>query len=62
MLSEEGAVFVGYTPDYEQFQGTRERLQQMAEAAGYSKHIEQIIPDRLGHPVFEVFRFRSRTP
>jgi hypothetical protein len=34
----------------------------MAEAAGYSKHIEQIIPDRGGRPVFEIFRFRSRTP
>jgi hypothetical protein len=55
-LMERG-LWLGHTPPYEQFQGSTERIATRASVAGYRKILLQVVADRNGRPVFEVFRF-----
>ena len=57
MVSEEGAIFVGHTKDFENFQGTNEKLVKFAVNEGYQREMMSVIADSFGRPAFEVYRF-----
>jgi hypothetical protein len=59
MVSEPGAIFVAHTKDFENFQGTNDRLVKFADAAGYRRDMLAVIPDKFGRPAFEVYRFAA---
>jgi len=60
MLADRDAVFLNHTAGNEQFPGVTARLQAMAAAAGYEKQTLKIIPDRMGRPIFEVYRWEQK--
>jgi hypothetical protein len=37
--------------------GANERIVRLARAEGFEKRMIEIVPDRNGRPVFEIFRF-----
>jgi len=57
MLADPGAVFIAHTKDFENFQGTNERLVKFASAEGYRRDMLAVISDSFGRPAFEVYRF-----
>jgi hypothetical protein len=57
MLAAPGNVFLGHTDGNEVDTGTAARLEALAQSAGLRKHVSKTIPDRKGHPIFEVYRF-----
>ena len=57
MLDDPGAVFVAHTKDFENFQGTNDRLVKFADSKGYCRDMLAVIPDSFGRPAFEVYRF-----
>ena len=50
-------VFINHTKDFEFFEGVNAKLVKYAEAAGYRREVEAVIPDSNGRPVYEVYRF-----
>jgi hypothetical protein len=50
-------VWIGHTPQFQQWAGESERISGVARAAGFEKRIIETVPDRSGRPVFEIFRF-----
>jgi hypothetical protein len=50
-------VWIGHTPEYQQLTGINEKMVRIARRAGFEKRMIETIPDRNGHPVFEIFRF-----
>ncbi len=50
-------VWIGHTSEYQQVAGVNEKMVQAARSAGFEKRIIETVPDRNGHPVFEIFRF-----
>jgi hypothetical protein len=50
-------VFIQHTEDKQIFPGVNDRLRQFAAGLGYGEHVERIIHDRNGRPVFELVRF-----
>jgi hypothetical protein len=50
-------VWIGHTPEYQLWTGEDEHIGALARSAGYQKRMLEIVPDRNGHPVFEIFRF-----
>jgi hypothetical protein len=50
-------VWIGHTPQFEQWAGDNERVVRVARQAGLEKQIIETVPDRNGRPVFEIFRF-----
>lgn len=50
-------VWIGHTPQYEQWPGVNEKILQGALAAGFQKRIIETVPDRNGRAVFQIFRF-----
>jgi hypothetical protein len=50
-------VWIGHTPQFQQWAGENERIGAVARAAGLEKHIIETVADRNGRPVFEIFRF-----
>jgi hypothetical protein len=50
-------VFIQHAEDKQIFAGVNDRLRQFAGKLGYGEHIERVIHDRNGRPVFELFRF-----
>ncbi|MBV9768652.1 MAG: hypothetical protein JOZ32_03700 [Bryobacterales bacterium] len=50
-------VWIGHTPQFQQWGGENERIVQATRSAGFEKQIIETVPDRNGHPVFEIFRF-----
>ena len=57
MVTSPGAVFVAHTKDFENFQGTNEKLVKFAAAEGYRRDMTAVIHDSFGRPAFEVYRF-----
>ncbi|HEV2686957.1 MAG TPA: hypothetical protein VGV35_00345, partial [Bryobacteraceae bacterium] len=53
----ERGLWLGHTPGYEQFRGSTERIVARATAAGFRKDLIQVVADRNGRAIFEVFRF-----
>lgn len=58
IISAPDAVFVGHTQGNEVAPGINARLESLAQADGYRKEVLQVIADRNGRPIFEVYRFR----
>jgi hypothetical protein len=50
-------VWIGHTPEYQQWAGADERITGLARELGFEKHMIETVPDRNGRPVFEIFRF-----
>jgi hypothetical protein len=50
-------VWIGHTPQFQQWTGANERMIGIAREAGLEKRIIETVPDRNGRPVFEIFRF-----
>lgn len=62
-LSMDGAVFVGHTEGNEIFAAHTAQLKAYAEAAGYRKETLNVVPDRHGRPIFEIYRWtRAEEP
>ena len=57
----EHGLWLGHTPPNEQFPGSTQKIVDRAAAVGYRKELLQIVANRNGRAVFEVFRF-VRTP
>ena len=57
MVTDPGAVFVAHTKDFENFQGTNDKLVKFAAAEGYQREMLAVIPDSFGRQAFEVYRF-----
>jgi hypothetical protein len=58
-VKEPDHVFVAHTEGNEFFTGTSAKLQKIATEMGYQRDLMQVIGDRYGRKVFEVYRFRS---
>jgi hypothetical protein len=50
-------VWIGHTDPFQQVAGTNQRMVRVAREAGFEKQMIDIVPDRNGRPVFEIFRF-----
>ena len=50
-------VWIGHTPQFQQWAGENERIVRVAREAGFEKQIIETVPDRQRRPVFEIFRF-----
>ncbi len=50
-------VWIGHTPPFEQWAGANDRITGQARELGLEKRVIETVPDRNGHPVFEIFRF-----
>jgi hypothetical protein len=57
MLKLDKAVFVGHTPDYRLYPEFVRRMDAEAGKAGYQREMLRIVSDRLGRPIFEVYRY-----
>ncbi len=58
MLADRQALWVGHTEGNEIIPGVSARFATLAQAAGYQKQTVQVISDRHGRPVFEVYRWK----
>jgi hypothetical protein len=50
-------IWIGHTPPYQEFIAINEHIQKSAESLGFRKQLIELVPDRNGRPVYEVFRF-----
>jgi len=50
-------IWIGHTPEFEQWADRNERVRRVALAAGFEKRMIETVQDRNGRPVFEIFRF-----
>ena len=57
MIGQPDHLFINHTKPFEFFTDVNEKLVKYAEAAGYRRKIEAVIPDSNGRPVYEVYRF-----
>ncbi|BDC52560.1 hypothetical protein F183_A48750 [Bryobacterales bacterium F-183] len=57
ILGEAGALYVGHVEDQELQPGLVKRFDQQAASFGYRREEVQIIADRCGRPMFELFRY-----
>jgi hypothetical protein len=55
-------VWIGHTPEFQQWPDTNQRIVEIARAAGFEKRMIETVPDRNGRPVFEIFRFIRASP
>jgi Dolichyl-phosphate-mannose-protein mannosyltransferase len=62
MVAEPDAIFVAHTKDFENFQGTNDRLLKFAAAEGYRRDMVSVISDSFGRPAFEVYRLEQARP
>jgi 4-amino-4-deoxy-L-arabinose transferase-like glycosyltransferase len=58
MIADRHALFVDHIPLREEFRGVEEHLEAIAGPEGYEKVPVQVVNDRNGRPVFQVFRLR----
>lgn len=57
-IADSSRLFIEHTDDKQMFPGVNGRFRQAAADAGFLEHVERVISDRNGRPVFELFRFR----
>jgi len=55
----ENALWVGHTKDYQEIAGINDSIVQAAASAGFSKELTEVVSDKEGRAVFEIFRFRN---
>ena len=61
MIADPDGVFIAHTKDFENFQGTNDKLLKFAEAAGYQREMLAVISDSFGRQAFEVYRLVERS-
>jgi hypothetical protein len=59
MIGDQDSVFIDHTEGNELMPSVRGRLDALAASAGYRRQVIQTVGDRVGRPVFEVFRYRA---
>ena len=52
-------LFIQHTDDKQMFPGVNGRFRDVTAKLGYTESVEQVIHDRNGRPVFELFRFEK---
>lgn len=62
MLAAKDTVFLGHTEGNEVFAGVSAHFADAAESAGYRKEVLKVIADRMGRPIFEVYRWVAQSP
>ena len=55
----ETGLWVGHTPAHEEIVGTSASIVQAAALEGFRKELIEVVSDRQGRAVFEIFRFRE---
>jgi len=50
-------IWIGHTPAYRVFGEVSAKIEKSAESLGLRKQVLQLVPDRNGRPVYEIFRF-----
>ena len=60
LFSQTDALFVGYTDEFQQFEGVNDRFRKSARAAGYEPQLLRTIQDRHGRAVFEIQKLATR--
>ena len=50
-------IFIEHTDEYQMFPGVNGQFRDAALALGYTEHVERVVHDNEGRPVFEIFRF-----
>jgi hypothetical protein len=60
MAGTPGIVFIQHVADKQIFPGVNDRFRAIALQDGFEEQVRQVIPDRNGHPVFELFSLRSK--
>ncbi|HEX4274564.1 MAG TPA: hypothetical protein VHZ74_04385 [Bryobacteraceae bacterium] len=60
MAGTPGIVFIQHVADKQIFPGVNDRFRAVALQDGFEEQVRQVIPDRNGHPVFELFSLRSK--
>jgi hypothetical protein len=61
-MADPAYAFVDYTGEGSQFPGVRQRLERIAEDAGYTRDRLALIADRNHRPRFEIFRYAPKAP
>lgn len=56
-IESPGFVFIQHTDDKEMYPDVNGRFRGAALALGYTEHVERVVHDNEGRPVFEIFRF-----
>jgi hypothetical protein len=56
-IESPGFVFIQHTDDKEMYPGVNGQFRDAALALGYTEHVERVVHDNEGRPVFEIFRF-----
>lgn len=59
-MARSDAVFVGYTQGNEMFPAAKQLLLRCAREAGFRREVLEVVRDRNGRPIFEVYRFRRQ--
>jgi hypothetical protein len=59
MADTPGIVFIQHVADKQIFPGVNDRFRAVAMQNGFEEQVRQVIPDRHGRPVFELFSLRS---
>jgi type IV secretory pathway VirB2 component (pilin) len=59
MIGDQDSVFIDHTEGNELMPSVRGRLDAVAASAGYRRQVLKTVGDRVGRPVFEVFRYRA---
>jgi hypothetical protein len=57
MIDSPEHLFINHTKNFEFFTDVNAKLVKYAEAAGYRRQIEAVVPDSNGRPVYEIYRF-----
>lgn len=57
MTSRADFVFIQHTDDNQMFPGVNDRFRDAALALGYTEHVDRVVHDNQGRPIFEIFRF-----
>jgi hypothetical protein len=57
MVGDKDSVFIDHTEGNELMPSIRSRLDAVAASAGYRRQVLKRVGDRVGRPVFEVFRY-----
>ena len=57
MIDSPDHLFINHTKNFEFFTDVNAKLVKYAEAAGYRRQVEAVVPDSNGRPVYEIYRF-----
>ena len=55
------AVWIGHTRPFQEFPDAADKVEKFAASLGFHKQVLELVPDRNGRPVYEIFRFERGT-